>query len=311
MSITEFVGAFPTDFTLPDDCDDLSSNSVVGFDFAATCLPENFNADPTAYYSPGTACPDGYTAQDTCTRSSGDTSTVTCCPVRDDLTMWCVDDPETLSDAWESLFCTWSAGGQETVLLVTIDESSTPAVTMTGNDGINAYGLRMVYEPSDLETSATAEPTSTKPTQTTQPSETGRPRKGATGTDSADPASSDDGGLSTGAKAAIGVVIPVFIIALAVGMFFLYRKRKQSYEATAELPAEEKPGGATPALSELYGSGGTSFQGGMTRPEMPGSTFVSELEGSSAHGGSASPSFSHVPANTPSPVTGGYTTPHS
>ncbi|KAL6857795.1 hypothetical protein ACO1O0_005238 [Amphichorda felina] len=314
MSITSFVGAFPTDFVVPDDCSDLTSNTVVGFDFANTCLPENFDPDPAAYYSPGTGCPSGYTAQASCTRSSGGTSTVTCCPERGDLTLWCVEDPETLSDAWESLFCTWNAGNQETVLLVTVDDVNTKAVTMTGLDGINAYGLRMVYESSDLvkSTSATVTTEATSATETETRSGESVAKPTNTDTDSADSASDDGGGgLSTGAKVAIGVVIPVAVIALAVGLFFLYRRRKRSYGAvdTTELPAETKPGpSAYGGSGELYGSGGTSFHGvpnpqemagGVSAHEMPAQTFVSELQGSLPHEGSVSPSYG--PPATPSP----------
>lgn len=289
MSITSFQGPFPTSFSSPPRCSDLTSNSIVGFDFASSCLPKDFNPDPTAYYSPGTKCPSGYTAQDSCTRSSGQTSTMTCCPVRSDLIMWCVDDPKTLSGAWESMFCTWSAGEHETVLLVTVDETSTPAVTMSGADGINAHGLRMVYESSDLSTSTTAAT--------------------ATDTTSSDPGSS--GGLSTGAKAAIGVVIPVVVIALAIGLFFLYRRRKQRYgavgaaEGAAELPTEDKTGGHTVAASsELHGSSGMSYPGAMEPQEMPAQTFVPELPGSEAHEGTQSPAQSNGPSNSLSPETG-------
>jgi LPXTG-motif cell wall-anchored protein len=43
--------------------------------------------------------------------------------------------------------------------------------------------------------------------------------------------------LSTGAKAAIGVVIPAVFLALMIGGYFFYRrKRKASAEEVAEMP---------------------------------------------------------------------------
>jgi len=56
--------------------------------------------------------------------------------------------------------------------------------------------------------------------------------------------SSGNSGLSTGAKAAIGVAIPVVLIAMMAGAFFLWRKRRKTKTAPSrgiELPPNERP----------------------------------------------------------------------
>ncbi|KAG9259005.1 uncharacterized protein F5Z01DRAFT_669739 [Emericellopsis atlantica] len=233
MSITSFEGPFPTDFSVPDGCSHITGNSIFGFDFASSCLPDDFNPDPQAYYSPGTGCPSGYTAHEDCTRSSGGTTTVTCCPSRGDIELWCVSEPGSLVGPWESMQCTWSAGDQQTVLLVTTDDDATVAVTMTGADGINAYGLRMVYEPSDLEgtTATTTEASSTEQRSPSTPQPTDGDNDGA----DANSDESSDKGSSNTVTIAVAVVVPVVLIALGIAFFLWYRRRKSVQNV--ELPA--------------------------------------------------------------------------
>ena len=256
MSAVSILGPFPTSFAPDGSCTAVSSEDVVGIDFATTCLPKKFNHATNAYYSPGTVCPSGYTAQKACTRSSGSSTTITCCPVRTniDVTMQCVTDAAKLSSVWKEMLCTWSAGNDETVILVTTVSNGTtevPAITMSGGDGINAYGLKMIYEASDLTTSTSAASTSAETSEET----------GAAATTS--PAANDDSsssGISTGAKAAIGVVIPLVVIAVLLGVFFWYRRRKQRYGAVnaaatdddAHKDIKELPPNNT--ISELYGT---------------------------------------------------------
>ena len=341
MSITSFIGPFPTDYAIPSDCDNISSNSIAGFDFKSSCLPEDFDGDPTAYYSPGTVCPGGYTAREDCTRTGGATTTVTCCPVRGDIELWCVSDPGSLEGPWESMYCTWSAGDEATVLLVTSD-SSTMGVTMSGGQGINAYGLKMVYESSDLETSTstpseTSEPT-TEAAATTGPSETAA-EQSASSTTSA--STDDDGGLSTAAITAIAVVIPVVLLALGIGLFLFIRRRKQQASAIHEIanhePKHYPDGSATvstsgatgyssphsgtgaihgpigvntgaavrhnPHSNELYGDMAHSPYQASPPQELSGESYVAELPaGSPPPPPSKSPSFNVAVGTTPSPL---------
>jgi hypothetical protein len=227
-------------------------------DASKSCLPTRFNQDATAFYSPGVLCPSGYTAPPTCSRNDGVRSitTVTCCPVRGDITMSCVADAGTLQNVFSTLFCTWMAGPQ-TVLLATITDTAgsvqTTAVTMQGREGINAYGVRMVYQSTDLSgipTSSTAEsggsigPSNTS-TPTPQPS----------------------GGLSTGATVAIAVVIPLVVLAILGVAFFMWRRKRQNKQVS---------GGYTPPLEEYkpppssYQSGSPYQHSDMTTPASQG-----------------------------------------
>lgn len=287
MSDISVVGPFPTDFSPPTDCTAVSSVEVVGIDFAPTCLPSAFNTDRHAYYSPGTACPTGYTAQQRCRHTSGTATTITCCPVRPniDVTMACVSDAEALSSVWVDLLCTWSAGNRETVILVTTVENGTtrvPAVTMRGGEGINAYGLKMIYEDADVSATTTAETTRETSAATSEvPEET----------------SSSSSGISTGAKVAIGVVIPVVVIAVLLGVFFWYRRRKRYGAVNGASDSEHKHNPhAHGHVGELYGN----QQAPPSELAVP--TVVSELPGdgpmkgmySPASGLSPSPAYSHT-----------------
>ncbi|KAL3963348.1 hypothetical protein ACCO45_000352 [Purpureocillium lilacinum] len=261
MSITAFNGPFPTDWEPPERCTALTQRGIVGLDFAPSCLPESFIASPGVVYSPGTGCPSGYTAPAPCTKwTDAITTTITCCPVRGDLTLSCVPNDRALSLAWKDKFCTWSAGDKKTVLLVTTERSgttSTRAVTMTGKAGVNAYGLRMVYQESDLPKSTTA---------------------GETG-----------GGLSTGAKAAIGVVIPLVAIAILVGAFFFIRRRRRARDGPNELPAygagNEGAGADSKTLASAHSPAPPLATGGgyaAVPQELQGTDQVVELPGDPA-----------------------------
>ncbi|OAQ83636.1 transmembrane alpha-helix domain-containing protein [Purpureocillium lilacinum] len=347
MSITAFNGPFPTDWEPPERCTALTQRGIVGLDFAPSCLPESFIASPGVVYSPGTGCPSGYTAPAPCTKwTDAITTTITCCPVRGDLTLSCVPNDRALSLAWKDKFCTWSAGDKKTVLLVTTERSgttSTRAVTMTGKAGVNAYGLRMVYQESDLPKSTTAGETSaTRTGETGAATETG-------GDDSA----GSGGGLSTGAKAAIGVVIPLVAIAILVGAFFFIRRRRRARDGPNELPAygagnegagadsktlasAHSPapplatgGGYAAVPQELQGTdqvvelpGDVSHlspppQQSSLSPSPPPQTSVSGLSSpASAHASTASPEVQYQPYRPPgsgasSPQTGQHALPHS
>lgn len=296
-----FIGELPTKYTPGSDCTALSSITIVGIDFASSCLPDNFDNATTAYYSPGTACPTGYTAQESCTRSSADDAEYTsiiCCPVRGVITMSCVASTASLSDAWANMFCTWSAGAERRIFDVTQVEGDSTViepVTMEGGDGINAYGIKLAYASSDLKTTATG--TSTTAPKTTLAGPT------STSTNTNDD-SSDGNGLPTGATVGIAVAVPVVVIAALISAFFWYRRRKQRYgavgssaEDTGDLkelpPATAYAAGSHYAPSELHA------QTSLPPQEMPGQTYVSELPADTPQATSmASPGSSHLAPTT-------------
>ncbi|KAK4103218.1 hypothetical protein N658DRAFT_407320, partial [Parathielavia hyrcaniae] len=123
-----------------------------------SCLPPGFSTSNSAFFfSPGIACPSGYWTACHDTTGVSTITTVTCCPTYGDISLSCVANPLTLSEVWETLFCTW-LGPRSTATVVTVTKSvdgrtSTVTTPITWPQGLNAYGVRMVYESTDLETS--------------------------------------------------------------------------------------------------------------------------------------------------------------
>lgn len=231
-----------TTFTPPASCSGIySSAGVAVIDADLACLPQGFTSLSTAYFSPGIQCPAGYVTA--CHDNAGVSSitTVTCCPYRGDITLGCVT-PSTLGGVWETLFCTWIAPESGTAVSITQSDeaggtTSTSAVSMTSPGGINALGIRMVYQSSDLAAaSGTSTATSTSATNT-----------GSAG----DKDSGSGAGLSTGVTIAIAVIIPLVVIAVAAGLFFFIRKRKQAQRA-------QQAGGGAAGMPHDYSKTGYS-----------------------------------------------------
>ncbi|GKT42748.1 uncharacterized protein ColSpa_02929 [Colletotrichum spaethianum] len=234
------------------------TNNVYAIDNDLKCLPSKFNGASTAFYSPGTACPTGYTAQPQCSRNGGvrSVTTVTCCPYRGDMTLSCVEDDMTLAGVWETQFCTWMAGPATVVDITWTDDDAvgTQAVTMKNRDGVNAWGIRMVYQASDLvpktTSAATTAPTLTE-TAETGSSATAAATAAETGTaaGASSTSTSSSGvskGLSTGGIIGVAVAVPLVLIAALVGLFLWWRRRKHRY-------AGVKPVDTTPTAPEMDG----------------------------------------------------------
>ncbi|OHW93642.1 hypothetical protein CSPAE12_07735 [Colletotrichum incanum] len=240
------------------------TNNVYAIDNDPKCLPNKFNGASTAFYSPGTVCPTGYTAQPQCSRNGGvrSVTTVTCCPYRGDMTLSCVEDDMTLAGVWETQFCTWMAGPATVVDITRTDDGTvaTQVVTMKNRDGVNAWGIRMVYQASDLVPKTTSvETTAATTTAGTMTEMAGATSAAATATGAetvagASSTSTSGGsgqsgvneGLSTSAVIAVAVVIPVVLIAALVGLFMWWRRRKHRY-------AGVKPVDTTPTAPEMDG----------------------------------------------------------
>ncbi|KAI3394997.1 hypothetical protein diail_1886 [Diaporthe ilicicola] len=238
------LDALTTTFTPPASCSGVySSAGVAVIDVDLACLPQGFTSLSTNYFSPGIACPAGYVTA--CNDNAGVSSitTVTCCPYRGDITLGCVT-PSTLSNVWETLFCTWIAPASGTTVSITQSEdgtTSTAAVSMESPGGINALGVRMVYQSSDLTTAAG---------ETTTTTSGGVTSTGAAGGDNSSSSSSSDG-LSTGVTIAVAVIVPVVAIAVAAGLFFWMRKQKQARQA-------QQPGEGAAGMPYDYSKGGYS-----------------------------------------------------
>lgn len=228
--ITSFpFNPLTTTFSRPADCDGLFASSFLsGIDFSKSCLPKGFHTDQTSYFSPGLICPTGYYSACHDNIGAKSITTVTCCPTfGTDVSLSCVT-ASTLRSVWSTLFCTWIApDGDGTALPMTVSDNgitSTVARTFTSPGGLNAYGIRMVYQKTDTETTTMA--TTTRSTATTGTKSSG-PGK-TSGSDSSDSSS----GLSPGAKAAIGagVAVPLVVVGLAVGLFIWWWKRRKQYD---------------------------------------------------------------------------------
>jgi hypothetical protein len=219
-------------------------------DLSLSCLPSGASTQATDYFSPGIACPSGYYTA--CHDNNGVSSvtTVTCCPFRGGVTLSCVN-PATISDVYSTLFCTWEAF-TTTTLAVTLSSdggtTSTVSTQFTAPGGLNAFGIRMVYESTDLITSSASPTTSTAAT-TSMTSSTSLPAA------STSPASK---GSTPASIIAVAVVIPVVVLAVLGAVFLWWRKRSQPREPqgiTSELyakstePRGELPGDLTGATS--------------------------------------------------------------
>ncbi|KAH6606897.1 transmembrane alpha-helix domain-containing [Trichoderma cornu-damae] len=266
------VTSFPfnpltTTFTRPADCDGIFTSSFLsGIDFSGSCLPKGFHTDDTSYFSPGLVCPTGYYSACHDNLGAKSITTVTCCPTyATDVSLSCVTD-STLAGIFSTLFCTWTVpGGGSTSLPVTVSDNgitSTEQRGFTGRQGLNAFGVRMVYQKTDTQTTTmatttlattttmatTAVATTTRSRSTTATTETSPDGPGKTG--GSHPGGSSSG-LSTGAKAAIGVVVPLAVLGLLAGLFIWWRKRQQYNKVIQSVPPTELQGQESPPPSEL------------------------------------------------------------
>jgi hypothetical protein len=228
---THVITSFPsipltTTFTRPPGsaCGGIYGPAKVNvfiIDDEPSCLPSGFSTSNSAFFfSPGVACPEGYWTACYDTTGVASITTVTCCPTYGAISLSCVPNPLKLRAQYETLFCTWRAPPSPgaDVRVTKSDDGRTRFVMehMTDPQGINAYGVRMVHEATDLlpPSSSSSSASSTTP-PTPPPNPTSPPAA------TASPLGSDDGGgdnsgLSAGAKAAIGagVAVPLTVLAL-------------------------------------------------------------------------------------------------
>ena len=241
-----------TTFTRPAGCEGIykpEPNRLFMIDDQPACLPPGFAVDQNIFFSPGIACPSGY--RTACMDTSGEDSqtTVTCCPVYGPgTTLSCHQSPETVGERWESLFCTWRATRSGAVLTWTESGLGTDTTTLKSPGGVNAYGIRMLFESTDLDAvpgstttstesgskeSDSAGPTPSEQDSTsTEPTNTDPASAGASGGDDGNDSNNDsaststNGGLSQGSTIAIAVVIPVLAVLAALGFFLWWRSRR-------------------------------------------------------------------------------------
>jgi hypothetical protein len=112
-------------------------------------------------------------------------------------------------------------------------------MSFTSGLGINAYGVRMVYQSSDMvtATSSSSSPTVTGTTSSSSSAATGGGNTSGSGSST-----------STGTIIAVAVVVPVVVLAMLAGLFFWWRKRRAGYNAPS---AQAELAAADPSVSKF------------------------------------------------------------
>ncbi|KAL2119269.1 hypothetical protein VTJ04DRAFT_6229 [Mycothermus thermophilus] len=241
-----------TTFTRPSDCgiahityvfqhsSDIPTTLAI-LDNPSSCLPSNYPTATDGFYSPGIVCPEGYrtACTDTDSLSSNSRTIAICCPTTtalveaddDDATtttttieLSCARNPKTMPSGQPPLYCTWR-GPRDPLVITVVGTDMESGTTSRGgqlvsrDDGLDAYGVRMVYGPED----GVVLPTST----TTTTGSAG----GGNGPSSvpADGGGQGSGGLEA-AMIAVICVSTVLGLVLLVGLWFFirhWRRRRQ------------------------------------------------------------------------------------
>lgn len=259
-----------------------AASRVYMIDDEASCLPPGYpTADTAFFYSPGLACPRGYWTACHDTAAAAAVTTVLCCPVRGDITLSCAG--RSLRPLWESLQCTWEAprspGVPVTVTRSGDGRTSTVTLALARPEGINAYGIRMVFQSSDVVAVSGSASPSVPSGSAADP----------VGPPVATTEVGSGSGLSTGATVAIGVVVPVVVLAaLCAGLFLWWRRRRRASQEIgaprlpSELDPQWKPLGSNGA--HYYGSppAAHELQGTCDIAEMPSDRTTAELQATPA-----------------------------
>ncbi|KAK1833852.1 putative transmembrane alpha-helix domain-protein [Podospora conica] len=231
-------------------------NNIAMFHDEPSCLPQGFSTAQSAFFSPGVVCPSGYYSACHDTAGIATVTTVTCCPALADrgITFTCVD-PKTLAGVFTSKFCSWQAPASPGLPVAvtrsdTSRRTSTVVETMISPGGINAFGIRMVHQATDLPdvsttTSSGASSSGSSPTSAgvTGPGQSGLPA-GQTDRESSS-------GLSQGAMIGIGVAVAVLVLAALAGLFLWWRRKRRA-AASAPLPASPQAEALMPENKYYY-----------------------------------------------------------
>ncbi|KAK2768193.1 hypothetical protein FQN54_000045 [Arachnomyces sp. PD_36] len=257
------------------------------------CFPSGW--EPTSqYFSPG-ICPSGYAVA--CSDSNGPETRATCCPSNYSC--------QTQDGSWpqySTMICQALVADLPTSITAVTSGTTEVPIGLNAGGGINAFGLSIRWKEGDFPDTTTGAEATTTGGSTTSQEETGTAKEGSTSTahtsqvimtnitqPTSEPSSE---GLSTGAKAGIGVgVAAVALIILGIIIFFLRRQRKSrsgvsGAEASSGGYQDVKTGAWVPGQHELYGHepkrvvgnngrGFVELSAGDHPPasELPGSTY--------------------------------------
>ncbi|KAI6086953.1 hypothetical protein F4821DRAFT_237272 [Hypoxylon rubiginosum] len=225
------------------------------------CFPTAWTPTPGAYISPGT-CPDGYTVACAQSDMGEPENTGTCCPsgfsCQTDSTgfPWYTTDlcVQHMADTLTYVYTTRTPG------------EDFETTTITGGGGLNAFGVAIRWQASDLIASTTPMTSTSLPVTTLASTLSFSPSPGSTPTSTpaytptSSPAStvpssptstplaietnasSDPGDLSIGTRVGIGVGAGIAFIVIFIGSYLLWRtwRKKRSRSAS---PSDGLPGG--------------------------------------------------------------------
>lgn len=133
----------------------------------------------------------------------------------------------TLLTAGQTISSVWFAPTPTPNVYMSIPASLSPnqlsEFSIQANTSALCDAVPVLWQNTDVQILALLSSAST-----TESSKTSSVTATNTGSSSSTPISLTRGGLSSGAKAAIGVVIPLVLIALVIGIFLFMRRRKQA-----------------------------------------------------------------------------------
>ncbi|KAJ2979523.1 hypothetical protein NQ176_g3199 [Zarea fungicola] len=220
---------------------------TLGNSFSTTCLPGNYfdavSNQLSPVFAPATACPDGYAPMCTlvaigATIPAAPTVRLWTALATNDAAIGCCPSGYTCADdaGLYSCISTFTPGETSRVILLS-NWSSTTDIYANPQTTASVYALKLVY--------ASTQSSTPPPTESTRPSP--EPH-----TASPQPDSHTHAVLSLGQKVAIGIGVPLAVLALLIGLLFV---RHRYVKRTAENTQSEYVAADEFRKSELEGSG--------------------------------------------------------
>ncbi|KAK7958511.1 hypothetical protein PG988_013359 [Apiospora saccharicola] len=258
------LGPLTTAPTLPSTCaDDLEKiykiNTPPGYYLlqgspeGASCYPSAYAGVRSQYYSPAASCPFGFTPA--CTSTGGESETVyTCCPTQFEYVC-----QSTNFYQWETtLGCVVPVNSDRTTTwtLLDVQDGKTVTSTSTGyQGGVNAFSIQVRFQSSDLIAGKVRDHITIKPvefaslmTKQTSTAAPGRTSSHDSNLASSTETASASSGLTTGAAAGIAVGAAALLLAVALAIFVMFRRRRRQQhvkQPTAQLPDSYYPSPAS------------------------------------------------------------------
>ncbi|KAK7927353.1 hypothetical protein PG985_004351 [Apiospora marii] len=236
MVVGQNLGPLTTAATLRSTCaDDLNQiyriNTLESWYYllqgppeGASCYPSAYAGVRSQYYSPAASCPFGFTPA--CTSTNGESETVyTCCPTQFDYIC-----QSTSIYQWETtLGCMVPVNSDLTTTWKLLDVQNGKTVTSTSTGyqgGMNAFSVQVRFQSSDLIAGKTS---------TTAPERT--PSHGSDQASNTETANTSNG-LTAGAAAGIAVGATALLLAVAVAIFIMFRRRKRHQQVQQPAAAQ-------------------------------------------------------------------------